>query len=402
MDLVVSLLAAASSQIPSYSALSYFLFSHNEKDVSRQRLHKVMSSDNFVVFFSSVVNRLLQDQILPAKNSYKKKFKRILVQDSTILKLPKKLFQFYSGVSNASATVANCRIQVCVNLLTNFIESFGADSYAINDLKARDYIHPEKGDLVLRDRGYYAIDQVLKFSKQGVHFIIRHKSNNLYYDESGSPIDLTKVLSKANETTLKVRLTKEQGPTLNLFVKRVDKETLSKRIRSARLNTKGRTLSKRTIQHLHWTIFISNLDQNEYNIDSIWQLYSLRWRIEILFKALKTHLNLDSLQNVSNNQLKVIILARIALSCMIITKVYNPLRTMLKKKKSNHLISLIKLIGNLLSNLDQLVNAILYFKSKRMKKQANKKFIQKLVKSSAYESRQRLNYENQLEIALLS
>jgi Transposase DDE domain len=404
VDLVTAMLGTVVNQMPSYNALSYYLFSQSNKDVSRQRLHKIISSDNFVVFFKRVIHNLLEDRILLSGNQHRKKFKRILIQDSTILKLPKRLFQLYSGASNASVTVANCRIQVCIDLMTNFIESFGADSYSVNDTKARDYIDPKKGDLVLRDRGYYVIDQVLKFAQQGVHFIIRHKSSNQYYDEDGNQIDLIKELSRKNKTTLKVKLTKDKGPSLTLFAQRLDTKTVAKRLRTAKLNSKGRNPSKRTIEQLQWAIFITDLDENEYTLESIWKLYSLRWRIEILFKTLKTHLHLDTLQNVSSNQLQIIILARFALISLITTNIYNPLQSMLIKTKSNKIISLMKLAGNLLINIDHLAKAILYFKPKRKtnRKKSIKNLIQKLIKSSAYDKRERLNFENQMKIALLS
>lgn len=363
-----------------------------------------MSADVFVVFFKRVINTLLENQILPSQDQHRRKFKRVLVQDSTILKLPKKLFQFYSGASNSSTTAANCRIQVCIDLMTNFIESFGADSYSVNDMKARDYIQPQKGDLVLRDRGYYAVDQVLKFVQEGVHFIIRHKSSNQYYDEDGNQIDLIKELSKMAKTTLKVKLTKDGGPTLNLFAQKLDTPTVAKRQRAAKLNTKGRNPSKKTLEELQWAIFITDLDQNEYTIESIWKLYSLRWRIEILFKTLKTHLHLDTLQNVSSNQLQIIILARFALIGLITKNIYNPLQSMLIKEKSNTMISLIKLVGNLLINIEHLAKAILYFYPKRKtnEKKSNQNLIRKLIRSSTYDKRERLNFENLMEITLLS
>ena len=51
-DLVISLLYAALEQVPSYNTLSIKMFSKTGKDVSRQRLHKIISSEVFFSFFS--------------------------------------------------------------------------------------------------------------------------------------------------------------------------------------------------------------------------------------------------------------------------------------------------------------------------------------------------------------
>jgi hypothetical protein len=400
IDLIVAVLCSVVKQVPSYNVMSHVLFAQRNKDVSRQRLHKIISSSNFASFFKDFLNHLWQCQVIPDSHSVNGKFKRVLLQDSTILKLPKRLFSQYSGVANGAVSVTNCRVQICVDLMTNLLQTLAIDSYSINDLKARHYINPQKGDLVIRDRGYFAFDQVIKFVKEGVHFIIRHKSNNLYYDQCGKPINLIKVLSKRRTTVLRVRLTKEEGPMLTLFAQKVSEEITASRSRAARLSMKGRNASKQTLEQLQWSIFITDLDSESYEFEEVWKLYSTRWRIEILFKTLKTHLHLDSIQNVSSNQLQIIIHARIALIFLITTAVYNPLQAMITQQKSNKKISLIKLVGNLLIDIDLLVQAIIYFT--KNKHRQGERIIQKLLKTTVYDTRARVNYRSLLENMVLS
>jgi hypothetical protein len=391
-------------ELPSFNAFSSGLFDLRQIDVSRQRLHKIISSLDFLLFFKSVVSDHFKDQFFPSRGHYKKKFNRILVQDSTILKLPKRLYDHYSGAINAQGKTANARLQVCFDLLTNFVELFAIDRYSINDIQARDYISPKKGDLVLRDRGYYIVQQVIKFAQDGVYFIVRHKSNNIYYNEAGGKIDLEKVLSKKNVLSIKIRLKQNEGPLLTLHAQRLDALTVAKRQRSAKLNTKGRKLSKRTSDQLNWAIFITNLEDSEYTSQTIWALYSLRWRIEILFKTLKTHLHLDNIHNVSSNQLQVTIMARFALICFITTNIYSKMVAFLKKRKSKMIISLIKLTANLINNLNQLFKVVLIFtnESSNHRSIEEEKLILKLIKTSCYDKRKRLNFQQMMEITILS
>ncbi len=390
-DLVISLLYAALEQVPSYNTLSIKMFSKTGKDVSRQRLHKIISSEVFFSFFSSFLTQIWNDRIIPQASEEKGKFKRVILQDSTILQLPKRLFAQYSGVSNGIVSSANCRVQVCVDLMTNLLQTLSIDSYSINDLKARFLITPNKGDLVIRDRGYSATEQLFEFLNQGIHFIVRHRSNNIYYNQSGKRIDLIKELSKRKTTVLMVRLNKPDAPLLTLFAQRVNQTITAQRQRASKLSRKGRKPSKLNLDQLNWSIYLTDLSRESYTFSEIWKLYSLRWRIEIIFKALKTHLNLDSIQNVSSRQLQIIIHARIAVVLLITVFVYNPLQKETNKNYPGKKISLLKLIGNIVCEPNQMFEIMALVK--RKKKRYHEPEIIKLIKTSFYESRNRKNYE---------
>jgi hypothetical protein len=64
------------------------------------------------------------------------RFKRILLQDSTIIKLPLRLFEVFSGVKNAHAAVCNARIQGIYDLLSGRFIHFSIDPYSKNDQAA--------------------------------------------------------------------------------------------------------------------------------------------------------------------------------------------------------------------------------------------------------------------------
>lgn len=66
------------------------------------------------------------------------------------------------------------------------------------------------------------------------------------------------------------------------------------------------------------------------NYDEIFERYKLRWRIEILFKAMKGHLYLDPIHNLSNNQFKFIILAKLLWIVLILQFAYEMLITQIK------------------------------------------------------------------------
>ena len=80
----------------------------------------------------------------------------MLVQDSTVIKLPVHLFAEFSGVSNAQSSVCNARIQATYDLIPSRLIGFSIDPYSKNDLAAAPELPIQEGDLVLRDRSLKA------------------------------------------------------------------------------------------------------------------------------------------------------------------------------------------------------------------------------------------------------
>lgn len=106
-------------------------------------------------------------------------YKRIIIQDSTIIKLPLRLFSVFSGVSNAHSAVCNARIQGVYELLSGRFLSFSIDPYSKNDLTAAPELDLQKGDLVLRDRGYSCNDEIRRHIESGADCIFRHKFTSI-------------------------------------------------------------------------------------------------------------------------------------------------------------------------------------------------------------------------------
>lgn len=153
-----------------------------------------------VVFFEQILATVMKHKTQVynlSKTNLKGKFGRILIQDSTIIRLPYKLYAIFSGVKNAKATACNARIQGVYDLLAGEFISFSIDSYSDNDLKVAHNIDVCKGDLVLRDRGYFVISAIENMKNQGADSIMRYKHKTTFYDPiSHKEIDLLKKLKR--------------------------------------------------------------------------------------------------------------------------------------------------------------------------------------------------------------
>lgn len=325
-------------------------------------------------------------------------FKRILVQDSTILKLPNHLFNLFSGVSNGLVQVANARIQFAFDLLSERLTYLSVDPYSCNDIKRARCLHVRRGDLVLRDRGYLSITEVVRILGQDADFIYRYKHKLIYLDvKTGLPIPLLRMLRDNPNLDILVRLQNVEGPIVRLVAGAVNEDLANRR--RQKLKKESHTIpSKECLALLSWSIFITSIDKEQMNYDEVRQLYMLRWRVEILFKVMKTNLRLDQIHDVPVHQLYFIIYARIILLILITRFVYLPARLIIKRhfEKEISILKLANYLGqNPIAMIDIIEELLLYHKHPGSK-------IKILERYCCYDKKLKRNFPQFVQDVLLS
>ena len=241
-------------------------------------------------------------------------YQRVLVQDRSVIRLPGWLFDRFSGVSNGHQQVCNARIQVVYDIKQMSFVSFEISPYSKNDLKAAPELDLNRGDLVLRDRGYLSASEIVRHGNAGAHCIYRHKTGMRYLDPAThEPLDLLAELRKKGSLDRSVLLNDKARTPVRLVSAPVDKETAALRRRKAKKEMKGHKPSAEVLALMDWTIFLTTLPPEEGDFKTLLKLYGLRWRIEVIFKTWKSHLNFDSLHRVSEVELKTLLTARLLL-----------------------------------------------------------------------------------------
>jgi hypothetical protein len=349
LDYVLALILNVTKEVVSFNIMASTFLGNANKSVSKQAMHTAMSKNAFIDFIDKIFNELIQTKLGISNSKFKSKFKRIIIQDSTIIKLPKRLFEKYSGVKNQSRQVANARVQVALDILTNQFTLFSIDPYSINDLSAACKLEVRKGDLIIRDRGYCRITELLRIMACKANFIYRYYHKFNYYDlDTGHIIDMYKLVKKEKNLRVKVRVGDPKGPIVTLFADKVSNELANKRRCKLKQSSKSQP-SKELLQLLSWSIYFTSIDDEQITSDDICDLYRLRWRIEIIFKAMKSHLNFDKIHNVSENQLKFILIGRM-IWLLIITQIIYPKISKIIFDLFGKIVSLIKLISYLNQN----------------------------------------------------
>jgi hypothetical protein len=363
-------------------------------NVSRQAV-ALRFGESCVAFFKSLLEAALQHRsgaggpVLACLE----RFKRIVLQDSTLVRLPGNLMAEFGGVRNATGQACNARVQTVYDLLSGRFQFFRVDKYKRNDQAAAGDLQVEEGDLVLRDRGYFDCASIQGIIDAGADLIYRHKHGvTLYYPASGEALDLLRILRRDKRLDMKVRLT-AGGPVLRLIAAPVDQETANLRRMRLKRDTKGHAPSAELLALCDWSIYLTTLDDEALSLDDLRQIYGLRWRIECIFKAWKSQLNFAQYHPISVHQAYTYMYARLLSITLLTHCLYLPLATQIATRTPQTL-SLQKFIRYAIRNATEIP---LLLTARRLSDPAMKP----LLRYCCYDKRKRRNFEQELECIVL-
>jgi len=147
----------------------------HQQTLSKQAVHKRCSA-SAVAFLQAVLQAVVGSLVtrpgLPGPLSGL--FRRILIQDSTHLALPKKLSGLFPGPSNQrNKNQAGLKIQATLDLLQNQWLQFHLTPFTCNDQAFSPLILSglQKKDLVIRDLGYLVLEVLQQIHQCGAYFL---------------------------------------------------------------------------------------------------------------------------------------------------------------------------------------------------------------------------------------
>ena len=243
------------------------------------------------------------------------RFPRILVHDSTTIKVNSKLAAAFPGSANQSGSkIASLKIQAIQDIQNQQFLYFGISGFRRNDQTATYDILKviRKGDLILRDLGYFVIESFQQIANAGAYYLSRIRLDIEVRDPAtGEKIDLLKKLKRLGNLDFDVLLSDKQLPVRLVAIKLPD-EIAAERRRKAKSNRdKRRKPNAQRLELLGWAIFTTNVPQNECTAKEVAKIYGLRWRIETIFKAWKSHFRITEVPDGSAEQLRIVVCARL-------------------------------------------------------------------------------------------
>jgi len=256
----------------------------------------------FHALFQKALLTKMQDRLNFKVNILLQSFHRVIIEDSTCFKLPKGLLDFFPGARLPHGRLAGGRLQLRIELKENKYEAIALQSYCQNDkVFAFDILKTlQKDELVIRDLGYWAIPVFSQIIQQGAYFLSRLQlGTSVLSPETQEIIDLVSFLKKKEKQGIKllemsILLGEKHRLPVRLVAIKLANEETQKRRRMAKVQRhKDTPISDKAFYLMSWNLFITNVKSNIWDVPSVYNVYNLRWHIEMIFKCWKSKFNFN-------------------------------------------------------------------------------------------------------------
>lgn len=298
--------------------------------ITKQALHQKLKSGAELLkeMLSEAMGYALRHSGRVQYGSLLDKFKNIYVCDATHLALPDKLDQYYKGCGGTSKSKAVLKIQTMFNLVTRSFKDIQVrEGVEADKLYTEDILRIlNKDDLVIQDLGYFKRDFFNDVSKKKAYYLSKIGAKTVFYEELKTPENRPVPLENIfNETAqlLDIPVCMGQDKKTRLPVRlvavKLSADAVNERLRKAYRKNKNRNISKAQKTLLSWNIVITNAPENKLPAQLVLELYKMRWQIELVFKAWKSHLGLRDVAYGGKDQVDCMLYGRLIVITLMTT-----------------------------------------------------------------------------------
>jgi hypothetical protein len=357
---------------PSLGQHVFGMFDDTGRHVSREGLNKRFNAEA-VSFIRKIFESFLAASIDYGgiETELQKKFSAVRIQDSTEFKLADSLAKDFPGYSESNA-LACAAIQFEYDIIGKKISCLSLGSAKESD---KAFADNHMGNitlrqLLLRDLGYYGIKSYSQIESRGAFYISRLKPKVVIYRKKGDGYEAVswaeigagierggggyfdQVVYIGAEEKKEVRLMAWVLP-----------DAAQRRRLKRKANRKG-TVSADDMVWSTLNVFITNIGQEDLTVKEAYQLYRIRWQIELVFKTWKSILKIHLLRKMKPDRVKCYLYSMFVwiVLCWDITSVFEPVVW----GHTKQLVSLYKCYG-LLKNQAHVLKGILFNRRERLK-----------------------------------
>jgi hypothetical protein len=299
LKLVLGLVALAAETVLSLERMATVIALAANTSYSKQAFHERLGLP-LQSFLAQIAASLFSQISRSVKEQgWFRNFRRVLLHDSTVEPLPDHLAAVFPGAKNARRRrSASLKLQLVCDLLHSQVLHVALSGFTRNDQAASpdilQFIQP--GDLIIRDLGYFVLKVLEQINLRGAFFLSRYRHEVLILDaQTGRLLDLQTLLHPGQAFDRQVMLGNQKVP-MRLVAQPVPEAVANERRRKAKANRDRRlNPSPRKLYLLGWNIFVTNVPRVVWPAKALQPIYRLRWRIEIIFKAWKSHLGFRQL-----------------------------------------------------------------------------------------------------------
>lgn len=225
-------------------------------------------------------------------------FKDIVIQDSSIIRLSKKLYELHPAARSRDNS-AGLKIHAVYSTTSHSLKKAEITTERVHDAKKFKITPDVQDTLLVDDLGYYSLKKFAQIHEYGGYFVSRVKSNAAY--------NISKIISGPSELlanvdsncfiNLKLADFLERIPhygqfdlicSVHIGDEKVNKEKIS-------IFRDFRVICIWNFKAHKWHMYITNLTSEDFSVEDIYELYRFRWAIELVFKELKSDYDLGHL-----------------------------------------------------------------------------------------------------------
>lgn len=359
-NFVAGFLLCCSKGVNTYEQWARHIGLLSGKTLSKQALWERLH-EGTVDFVRTLVEKLLLKQAFKAvPSALFKHFKGVILQDSTTLHLPDSLSHLFPGPVVRGVKKATARMQSIIDVKRMQFLEFSLGAYTQNDQSASPDILKvvRKGDLLIRDLGYFVLRVLQKLAAQQVYILSRLRYGVKLYDWWGREIDLKALLKKGKKVDRWVYMGASHSVWVRLVMIPLPKAEAAERIRKAKQDRDKRfNHCKEYYQWLRYKVLVTTVKQEVWSTTEVAKAYGVRWHIEIIFKSWKSGFGMQRLLHegcAEEYRVKTTIYLLLLFICLFMQKVYVHYLGKVEKQ-SGKIVSLLKLSALFLRNMLELL-----------------------------------------------
>lgn len=241
--------------------------------------------------------------------------KNIVTEKITMYDIPEKLKSKNviaidgSNITSKGAVKEKMRLHYAINLFSMTTDQFKITPESTGESLKNFTLH--QNDLVIADRAYATITGIEYCRNAGADYIlrIRNKAFNLY-DKDGNQVVLSELLKNVGNTCcdfhVYYRNSDNELKAIRFCAsqKTEEEKAFEQKMLSQKESKKQIKISKETKFSHNYFFVVTSFDES-FSAEEILALYRLRWQVEMVFKRLKSVLDLGSMPTKTEASSKV-------------------------------------------------------------------------------------------------
>ena len=328
-------------------------------DISKQGIDQRFN-DGAWKYIQSLISEVLSTQISRSIDvGWLQLFERVIIKDSSKFDLNARLKDKLPGFGGSASDAGAC-IQYEFDIKTGQVNDLSITPANGSDLKnalsTLDAV--KKGDLTIRDLGYFTTRYFQEIQKKEAFFLSRLNTRITIYQKKEGELkvldfgSLYQTMIKGNIKTLDmdVFMGQDKKFPVRLIIEPITEGFFNKRMKNiAEYNKKkGHQMSQNYRDRSRFNLFITNIPSEKMEGKAIATIYKVRWQIELIFKVWKSIFGLDNMVPMKYERFMATLNARL-LIVLVNWETIVAHRAYLYKK-SEKLLSVIKCFKTLKDN----------------------------------------------------